>query len=205
MCLSERLSFVLWFDFFLIHFRFYAILSNILAFILLHLDCRSVYYSYTLTLWLSHVSDITLDGGLCGSDLSGLATGILWIAIGWHCLWWGLIGLNKCICLSVHLPDHCWMVLTIYVESTSKISSHRQCEIPYPLLFSPICLSLWMDDQKFLVQDSVRNLNIANCCWCFIRDPTFYCWRTSLMWIPYINKITSSLSFTIWISSTDHK
>ena len=28
---------------------------------------------------------IILVGGLCGSDLSGLSTGLLWIAIEWHC------------------------------------------------------------------------------------------------------------------------
>ena len=50
-----------------------------------------------------HSSIIILVGGLCGSDLSGLSTGLLWIAIEWHCNYKWLIDLNKCFCLSVCL------------------------------------------------------------------------------------------------------
>ena len=48
---------------------------------------------------------IIIVGGLCGSDRSGLSTGLLWIAIEWHCNCKWLIDLNKfSVCLSVTRP-----------------------------------------------------------------------------------------------------
>ena len=46
---------------------------------------------------------IILVVGLCGSDLSGFSTGLLWIAIEWHCNYKWLIDLNTFFCLSVCL------------------------------------------------------------------------------------------------------
>ena len=185
MCLSERLSVVLWFDFFLIRFQLGAILSNILAFILRNLHCRYV-HNIILMLWLSH---ITLEDGLCCSDLSGLANrnplDCYWVTLftmGPR-LRWGLIGLNKSICLSA-----------------SKISLHRQCEVPHPFVFSPV----WLADQNVLeckILAEIITLLIA----------ILYTWPYILLLknivnvnlLYNVNKITSSLILLSEFHQTD--
>ena len=60
---------------------------------------------------------IIIVGGLCGSDLSGLSTGLLWIAIEWHCNCKWLIDLNKfSVCLSIKQAMTFYKILNNIIE-----------------------------------------------------------------------------------------
>ena len=71
---------------------------------------------------------IIIVGSLCGSDLSGLSTGLLWIAIEWHsnCKW--LIDLNTFLCLSVCL-FHKYIHTYIHTYTHTHIHTYTHTHI----------------------------------------------------------------------------